>query len=287
MSTLSITPQQIIDHRQSRKDTGMVGCISGRPAPKLDFFGYKDVQIWNRDASGRLNGQEGFNRMDPFCFCFDCRSAFDPHAEVDTELVNTGHKQARWTYASLLPADMVPPHPEVSNNNTSSELFCMENPPSLRMPSCSSDDTNEDDEVEGSSILRLPSNTYDDIPDAPSCKRQGSETYNGVTLHITPPVVASHIPLSLPAPRVRDIMNETPQERLRGDLATLRGKISSQLVRVMDSRRRVIFYEPNEDDTPARRAQLAADRATFLQSVDMEESQLHSILDAIDLLSNV
>ena len=112
-STLTITPQQILDNRQARKDAGLVGCITGRPAPRMDFFGYGDVQIWNRDASGRLNGDPEFNRRDPWCFCFDCRGAFDPRGTVDAEIVNEGHVRAREVYAQLLPADMRPaPRPE-------------------------------------------------------------------------------------------------------------------------------------------------------------------------------
>lgn len=91
----------------------MAGCITGRPEPELDFFGYKDVQIWNLDAQGRLNGDPGFDYMDPHCFCFDCRGAFDPKATVDAELVNRGHVRACFVYASLLPK--VPEAPQQPN----------------------------------------------------------------------------------------------------------------------------------------------------------------------------
>ena len=102
MSSFTVSPSQIVDHRESRKASGLVGCITGRPVPEFDFFGYRDVQIWNIDASGRLNGDEGFNPRDPGCFCFDCRGAFDPRGEVDAELVNEGHARATEVYQSVI-----------------------------------------------------------------------------------------------------------------------------------------------------------------------------------------
>lgn len=102
-TTMTITPTQVREHRELRKRSGMVGCITGRPEPEMDFFGYRDVQIWYRDASGRLNGDPGFNRMDPYCFCFDCRDSFDRDGTIDAELVNSGHQRAFFVYSSLLP----------------------------------------------------------------------------------------------------------------------------------------------------------------------------------------
>ena len=108
MSTTIITPQQILDDRANRKNAGLTGCITGRPDPGLDFFGFRDVQIWFMDANGNLNGHPDFNRKNPMCFCFDCRGAFDPRGEVDAELVNEGHANARHTYRSLLPNEPLP-----------------------------------------------------------------------------------------------------------------------------------------------------------------------------------
>ena len=99
-TTMAITPSEILQQRASRKAAGLVGCITGRPAPALDFYGFRDVQIWYRDAEGRLNGDPGFNYKDPYCFCFDCRGAFDPKGTVDAELVNEGHERAVFTYRS-------------------------------------------------------------------------------------------------------------------------------------------------------------------------------------------
>ncbi len=108
MSTTTITPQQILDDRAHRKNAGLTGCITGRPVPDLDFFGFNDVQIWFRDADGNLNGHPDFNRKNPGCFCFDCRGAFDPRGEVDAELVNEGHTNACYTYRNLLPTVSFP-----------------------------------------------------------------------------------------------------------------------------------------------------------------------------------
>ena len=101
-TTKQVTPMEILLHRKTRKESGMVGCITGKPEPEINFYGFSDVQIWYLDANGRMNGDPEFNRMDPYCFCFDCRDAFDPKAEIDTQLVNQGHERACWVYASLL-----------------------------------------------------------------------------------------------------------------------------------------------------------------------------------------
>ena len=134
--TINITPTQILEHRRARKESGMVGCITGRPAPKMDFFGFGDVQIWNRDASGILNGDPGFNRKDPHCFCFDCRGDFDSEGTMDAELVNEGHPRARWTYESLVPVEArIPPMASEEPPSTlETSWLSNKSPPSLREP---------------------------------------------------------------------------------------------------------------------------------------------------------
>jgi len=223
MSSLNITSQQIIDNRAFRKAAGLVGCISGRPEPQLDFFGYKDVQIWYVDANGHMNGDPGFDRMNPGCFCFDCRSAFDPKAEVDLQLILDGHERARSTYAQLLPAHALPP-PETT----------------LLMPSPSGG-------IAPPLLLRVDTST---------------------------PSYASfdEIPTSLPAPRARDILNETPDERLRADLSVLRGRLQRKLIVAMDRARHAVCY-----DDPT-------ERATFLATVREDEQALWRKLDAVELL---
>ena len=101
-NTKQVTPMEILQNRKNRKEAGMIGCITGKPVPEMDFYGYRDVQIWYLDANGRMNGDPEFDRMDPYCFCFDCRDAFDSKGEIDTQLVNQGHERACWVYASLL-----------------------------------------------------------------------------------------------------------------------------------------------------------------------------------------
>ncbi len=103
MSSMNISSAQILADRENRKNAGLIGCLTGRPVPDFDFFGYRDVQIWFRDANGNLNGDPGFDRKNPMCFCFDCRGAFDPKGEVDAELVNAGHQNAMYAYRSFFP----------------------------------------------------------------------------------------------------------------------------------------------------------------------------------------
>ena len=82
----------------------------------------------------------------------------------------------------------------------------------------------------------------------------------------------SEVPMSLPAPRARDILNESPDERLKMDLAILKGKLQSDLVVVMDRRRNAVCYDN------------AIDRSIFLASIGIEEEAIANKLAAIDLL---
>jgi hypothetical protein len=116
---MNISSEQIIADRENRKNAGLTGCITGRPTPDHDFFGYRDVQIWFRDANGNLNGDPSFDRKNPSCFCFDCRGAFDPKGEVDAELVNAGHQNAMYAYRNLLPNLNI----EAMNNPSSAANF--------------------------------------------------------------------------------------------------------------------------------------------------------------------
>lgn len=90
-SILSITTDQILNHRAARKAAGLVGCISGKPAPPINFFGYSDVQSWRPS-----------DPMNPHCFCFDCRGLWDRDATIDLQLVQTGHRGALEVYGELL-----------------------------------------------------------------------------------------------------------------------------------------------------------------------------------------
>ncbi len=277
-STLSITPQNIIDHRAARKAAGMVGCISGRPVPEMDFFGYKDVQIWNIDASGRLNGHPEFNRRDPWCFCFDCRGAFDPRGIVDAEIVNEGHVRAREVYATLLPVDMRPapavepkegPNPAplsaalalpMRSNGGGIDMLCSD----TRGVSLCADDADLGHEL----------SPYTDDSAEPTLLPGRVPLLPRVTTSQPRYGSFGEVPMSLPAPRARDIMNESPQERLRADLAILKGQLQSELVVVMDRRRNAVCYD-NPDEA-----------AAFLAGVREQEAALWKKLDAVDLLLN-
>lgn len=237
-SPSSLTSQQILNHRAARKAAGLVGCISGRPAPPMDFFGFRDVQIWNMDANGRMNGDPGFNRKDPGCFCFDCRGAFDPKAEVDLELVQSGHARALEVYGELLVTP--PPAPTTSTmllpkRSNGGGLSADTYSPSFRSFSERVPDVEP--------ILTAPPRTYGSL----------------------------NIPMSLPAPRHRDLLNESPSERLKSDLSQRRATLSAKLVPVMDKMRRVIMMDP-------------ADVPAFKVAVRAEEDAIWRQIDAIDVL---
>lgn len=248
MSSFNITPEQVKAHRASRKTAGMAGCITGRPVPPMDFFGYKDVQSW-RPA----------DPMKPHCFCFDCRDLWDNDASIDVKLIQEGHKMAVWTYAELLPKESRPVMEEVSEAQPrpSLALPMRSNSGGIAPPPASPVLPKRSN---GGGIALLPRNggagevpplridtsvdAYDDFDDVPS---------------------------SLPAPRHRDVLNEPPSLRLRNDLAELRMRIQSKLVYVMDKKRRAPYFEGEE-------------RALFLAKVNEEEHDLWAKLDAIEVL---
>ncbi len=171
------------------------------------------------------------NPSNPPCFCATCRNLYDETGDGDARLVNTGHVGARKVYASLL----LPPSPPSSE------------------------------------ITRTEENGgwTDLFP-----KRSGTEWHGGVPLHVTiPSLSATHfdaIPTSLPAPRHRDVMNETPDERIKNDLALLRMKYQRELIEKMDSKRNVFLDNP--------------DREEVLASIRAEEDVIWQKIEAIKLL---
>lgn len=228
MSSLNVTPEQIQAHRASRKASGLAGCITGRPMPELDFFGYKDVQSWRPS-----------DPMQPHCFCFDCRELWDNDATIDLQLIKDGHKMALWTYAELLPKEMVPPK---------------EAPPapSLAKPI-------------GNSVPLLP--------------RTNGGGLSALGLGIPPLRIDTsaprhesfeEVPTSLPAPRHRDMMNETQEQRLKNDLAELRARIQDDIVTTMDKKRHAFDND--------------AERTDFIRKLAAEEGKLWAKLDAVNLL---
>ncbi len=104
-STLAITTQDIINDRATRKAAGLTGCITGRPVPELNFFGFSDVQSWRPS-----------DPMNPHCFCFDCRDLWDRDGTIDLQLLQNGHEDARYAYRNLIPG-YVMPRPTVTEVN--------------------------------------------------------------------------------------------------------------------------------------------------------------------------
>lgn len=239
MSTLSITPQQIIDFRAARKASGMAGCITGRPTPELDFFGYKDVQSW-RPA----------DPMQPHCFCFDCRELWDSDASIDVQLIQNGHKMALWTYEQILPKGSVPPRDEAPR-------------PALPLPMPSGGISRDE--------VPLLARTMTEHPEA---RGWGAVPPLRVDTSVRTYGSFSEVPMSLPAPRHRDVMNESHSERIRGDLAELKGQLQSELVVTMDRRRNAVCYDDGDE------------KAAFLAQVAKDEAAIWAKLDAVTLLLN-
>lgn len=108
----------------------------------------------------------------------------------------------------------------------------------------------------------------------PSSKRQGSETYNGLTLHVSPPTLFAttfdEIPVSLPAPRHRNVLNESRDERLRNDLHEYLGELKRELIVTMDSKRSVF------DDIPGR--------DVLLEKIAAAEEKIAHKIDSVNAI---
>lgn len=83
----SITTEQIKEHRQKRKTAGLVGCIDGSDTPLTSLRGIS----WRPE-----------DPMNPYCFCHDCRTLWDPEGSIDLELIENGHRHALFVYRSIL-----------------------------------------------------------------------------------------------------------------------------------------------------------------------------------------
>ena len=84
-----ITTEQIIAHREGRKKSGLIGCITGDDTPLFSLNGIS----W-RPA----------DPMNPHCFCHDCRTTWDPEGSIDLELIKAGNERALFVYATILPS---------------------------------------------------------------------------------------------------------------------------------------------------------------------------------------
>lgn len=84
-----VTPEKIIAHREERKKTGLIGCITGEDIPLTSLKGMS----WRPS-----------DPMNPGCFCHDCRSLWDKDGSIDLELIKRGNERALFVYASILPS---------------------------------------------------------------------------------------------------------------------------------------------------------------------------------------
>lgn len=193
---------------------------------------------------------------DPPCFCATCRNLYDSSGEIDAELVNTGQVKARKAYASLLLPDA--PSSEVKRTEENGGWM---DPIPLKRTNAHYPGLCEKDCEFGCK--------------APSVKRSGTEWHGGIPLHVSIPTLsATHfdaIPTSLPAPRRRDIMNETNDERIKNDLAMLRSKYQNDLVRMMDSKRIPLLLD-------------GTGRDELLARIRADEDAIWKKIDAINLL---
>ncbi len=255
----AITPAQILAHRSARKDAGLLGCITSKPKTNRIVFGYGDVYSW-RPA----------DPMNPHCFCIDCRELWDSDGSIDAKLVNSGHQWACHTYASLLPtpappapspvehADDAPPLPTRSMTHYPGVLSCEKG--------CWCGYWEREEQP--------PVRTMTEHPEAYKMGVPRSVWFTEPTLRVEVPTLSAtrfeDVPTSLPAPRHRDIMNETPETRLRNDLVKLLAETEADLIRVMDSRRN-IYTE-------------MTDRSSRLAEIDTDEDKLIEKVRAIKSL---
>jgi hypothetical protein len=271
-----ITPAQIIAHRAARKDAGLLGCITSKPKSNRIVFGYSDVYSW-RPA----------DPMNPHCFCIDCRELWDSDGSIDVQLVNNGHKWACHTYASLLPSSAkAPPAPAPSpspeDDGSAGSGGAL---PSLALPtrsmthypgvlSCEKGCWCGHWERQERSASPPPARTMTEHPEAYKMGVPRSVWFTEPTLRVEVPTLSAtrfeDVPTSLPAPRHRDIMNETPETRLRNDLVKLLAETEADLIRVMDSRRN-IYTE-------------MTDRSSRLAEIDTDEDKLIEKVRAIKSL---
>ena len=248
-STLSLTTQDILNDRATRKAMGLVGCITGQPVSNRIVFGFSDVQSWRPS-----------DPMNPHCFCFDCRGLWDRDATIDLQLVQNGHEYACYAYRNLIPNYVMPRRsaPSVDIPQSNHESF-EDVPDSLPAPRAASRPSSTGTLVASPEIPSLQRSDGGGI-------RSGSDDPSSTGTLVASPEIPP-----LPQPVPRDVMNETPLERLRRDLKELRAHIYADLIPVMDRRRNgACMGEP--------------ELSSFLHQVDVEEGYLHAKLKAIEVL---
>jgi hypothetical protein len=255
----TITAAQILAHRSARKDAGLLGCITSKPKTNRIVFGYGDVYSW-RPA----------DPMNPHCFCIDCRELWDSDGSIDAKLVNSGHQWACHTYASLLPTPAAPAPSPVEHVDDAPPLPTRSMTHYPGVLSCEKGCWCGHWEREEQPAVR----TMTEHPEAYKMGVPRSVWFTEPTLRVEiPPLSATRfedVPTSLPAPRHRDILNESLNERLRNDLMKLFGETQSELINVMDSRRNVFA-----DMT---------DRSARLSAIHEQEDALMEKIQAIKQL---
>lgn len=255
-----ITPEQILKHREMRKKCGLVGCIDGSDGPLNSLSGIS----W-RPADPK----------NPSCFCHDCRTVWDKEGTIDAELVNTGHKMACYTYENLLrntrkapetptasppPARTMTEHPEAYKMSVPREVFF---PPLLKRTDGGSGGCEDECDC---GMWRHPPSVVPSLPPPPP-----SPPFAGLKIKI-PPRTEGMPSISLPAPRHRDVMNESRETRLKKDLLEMLTQFRSEMIDIMDGRRRAMLYEDPEA------------RDIYLASVAKNEANQWEKIHAAELL---
>ena len=271
-NSISVTPSQIREHRALRRIAGLIGCKDGSDAPLNSLKGIS----WRPT-----------DPKNPSCFCTDCRGTWDTDGTIDAELVNAGHQRAVYTYESLLRSPLFraltrfdPGHSEAPTSGVSREaLVSHPSPPSP------------------SSLPPPPllQRTLTHYPGVLSCEQGcGCGYWEGEDKNrkaggggagrppATPPLLPRiKIPpranegefhFSLPAPRHRDIMNETHETRLKNDLCELLISYRGDMITMMDSRRPACFYDNR------------VLRDEFMNSVNKKEYDLWQKIQAAECL---
>ena len=172
--------------------------------------------------------------MNPECFCVDCRGEWDPDGTLDFQILQEGNVDAQRAYVELLPPEMVPPAPLKQDLALPMETTML----GLALPMRST--------MEG---IQIPPLTIEP---------QNYSTFE-------------EIPTSLPAPRNRDVMNETVEERMRNDLQDLKLQLLKHLSKAMDSRYESLSMAEKE-------------RKVFLSSLTAKENALWEKFDAVETL---
>lgn len=213
----------------------------------LGLVGCKDGSDWPLDSLRGISWRPE-DPMNPHCFCHDCRTSWDPDGVIDATLVKNSNEDAIWTYRSLLPKDLASPTPPPARP-------LLARPINL-LPRTNGGGWREPEEVKPAAAT--PPTTPLSVPRVQILPRTGND-----------------FSISLPAPRHRDVMNESRETRIKKDLLELLTDFRSEMIDIMDSRRTAIY---KEDD---------GSRCKFLEEVDKKETAMWEKIHAAELLIHV